>query len=531
MENNSTEKKWWSSLSSWMVKHQGRADYLFIYDTKKGRLNRCFDRDTSLNNVDEPTIHRLYQAAVEGRLGMLRPKDLKPQLLTTDIEKMFSSGKELHVEPENKLDSVKLRRSAMDPAIAERLNAAEELYRTVVYAPKTPNTSKTPSQEKASDGINSNEKETSEHSRAHTEKAVEVFCNAMSKQLDEAFDQEQEQLIHDLAQVVFSLSAEIEDQDEERVKKDRKAKEELVAAQNMFMWADLYNKQEREAYKKRMEQLNLLLEEQLIEERHWWKQMEDVSKDLYDMDMAGASETECSEKIRDYLDGKIPAKQETTPEKTPEKEMTISGNMWGNALRHFCRFAASEVPLSFRHIQVAEHCQRIVEKAKAQGHNLKALGLNSQERMAVQGTIEMGTLVERGMIAQAVLVSGREIPPQQRQKYLQDFLAMKGMEETLIPHVQAHEKEISTGDGPVSALQILMANRGFRADDLRAKAGKTKVMAKLKRLDSKHVARMVKENGEEVASMGRQVMLASCQMVEEPEKKIKNETAAPVRGC
>ena len=75
MKNNSTEMKWWSSLSNWMVKHQGRADYLFIYDTKKGRLNRCFDRDTSLNNVDEPTIHRLYQAAVEGRLGRLRPKD------------------------------------------------------------------------------------------------------------------------------------------------------------------------------------------------------------------------------------------------------------------------------------------------------------------------------------------------------------------------------------------------------------------------------------------------------------------------
>ena len=141
MKNNSTEMKWWSSLSSWMVTHQGRADYLFIYDAKKGQLNRCFDRDTSLSNVDEPTIHRLYQAAVEGRLGMLRPKDLKPQLLTADIEKMFSSGKELCVEPENKLDLAKLQRSAMDPAIAERLNAAEALYRTVVHAPKTPDTS------------------------------------------------------------------------------------------------------------------------------------------------------------------------------------------------------------------------------------------------------------------------------------------------------------------------------------------------------------------------------------------------------
>ena len=326
-----------------------------------------------------------------------------------------------------------------------------------------------------------------------------------------------------------------EEQEEKREEKNRKAKEELLAAQNVFLWAALVDAQED--YKKRIEhwnQMELMAIEWLIDEKNWWPQMEDMSRELYDMDMAGASETECSEKIRDYLDGKIQTKTPKTEEQkeaAPENEVMAPGKMWGNVLRHFCRFAASEVPLSFRHIQVGEHCRRIMEKVKEKGFHLEDLGLDPQEQMAVQGTIEMGKLVERGMIAQAVLVSGRELLPQHRQKYLQDFLAMKGMEEALIPHVQTHEKEINTGDGPVSALQILMANRGFRADDLRAKAGKTKVMAKLNRMDPKRIDQMVRENGEDVASMGRQVMVASCQMVEEPEKKIKNETPAPVRGC
>ena len=98
MKNNGAEMNWWSALSSWLVKYQGRADYLFIYDGKRGQLDRCFERNVSLSSVDEATISRVYQAASEGRLGLLRPKDLKPQLLTADPEKMFSSGKEVYVE-------------------------------------------------------------------------------------------------------------------------------------------------------------------------------------------------------------------------------------------------------------------------------------------------------------------------------------------------------------------------------------------------------------------------------------------------
>ncbi len=165
MKNKKAEQNWWSALSNWLVKYQGRADYLFVYDGKHGKLDRCFDRNVSLHSVDEATVSRLYQAAAEGRLGLLRPKDLKPQLLTTDPAKMFSSGKEVYLAPEKTqqqeqprqpeaseekktertdatLDDWKVDRAAADPAVAERLRAAEEGYRQAVYAampkPATP---------------------------------------------------------------------------------------------------------------------------------------------------------------------------------------------------------------------------------------------------------------------------------------------------------------------------------------------------------------------------------------------------------
>ena len=63
MKKVEVQQKWWSALSSWLEKHQGRADFLFVYDRKQGRLDRCFDRNVALGNVDAETVDKLYQAA------------------------------------------------------------------------------------------------------------------------------------------------------------------------------------------------------------------------------------------------------------------------------------------------------------------------------------------------------------------------------------------------------------------------------------------------------------------------------------
>ena len=73
-----------------------------------------------------------------------------------------------------------------------------------------------------------------------------------------------------------------------------------------------------------------------------------------------------------------------------------------------------------------------------------------------------------------------------------------------------------------------MANPGFRANDLRAKAGRTNIVAHLERMDPHRVARMIRQGSGEIAEMGRRVMVASCQMGASPEPA--REPQAPQKG-
>ena len=408
------ETKWWTALKGWMDSDQGRSDYLFVYDPRQGRLERCFERNTPLEQVDEDTVHMLYQAAEEGRLGLLRPEDLKPQLLTADSE--------------------------------------QELL------------------------------------------AVKVL------------------------------------EEEERRERERKEREELLAAQNLFIWAAASEKRDQEAFAARMEYLEQLELQWEMPDREWKEFITDVARELNSMDLSGASEEECKEKIRSYLDGETPPKHTQQKQEGQEEAeaLPVSKEMWGNTLRHFCRFAASEVPLSMRHVKVAEHCRKIIKQMRQQGYGLEDLGLDAQDQAVLHGTVEMGVLVERGLLAEQVLTSGRELPYREYRECLRNYLAMKGVEETLIPHVENYEKEISIGDGPVSAVQILMGHPGFHANDLRDKAGKTVSMVRLERMSPRQVAGMIQRGDSELGAMGRQVMLASCRMDLEAAPKAPQK-GGPVR--
>ena len=201
-------------------------------------------------------------------------------------------------------------------------------------------------------------------------------------------------------------------------------------------------------------------------------------------------------------------------------------------MRHFCRFAASEVPLSVRHVKVAEHCRKILKQAKEKGIGVDQMGLDAQDQAVLKGTMELGVLVERGLFAQAMQSSGQKLSGAQRRECLRNYLAMKGVEETLIPHVETHREAINSGDGPVSALQILMGHEKFHAKDLQAKAGKTAVFSHLERMDPQQVSRMITHGGAELSAMGRQVMMACCQMdvVPQNEPKPVAEPQAPQAG-
>ena len=272
MKKAEVQQKWWSALSSWLEKHQGRGDFLFVYDRKQGRLDRCFDRNVALGNVDAETIDKLYQAAAEGRLGLLRPNDLKPHRLTTNPEKIVAPEKEsltAEKEPEKAgqepveaeqqemkpkaadaepasepgLDIRKVERAAAEPALADQMRKAEMQYRQVVYAPKK---TEEPAPTNGPVGENSAARQKIKQAAA-MEQAVEMIRNVMPTRPEDNLDLggEQAQLAEVLAEMILSLG-EPEEQDEDERERERLAREELIAAQNLFIWAAVSHKREQE---------------------------------------------------------------------------------------------------------------------------------------------------------------------------------------------------------------------------------------------------------------------------------------------
>ena len=64
MKHQEAQQQWWTALKGWMDSDQGRADYLFVYDPKLGRLERCFEKDAPTEQVDEASIRRRKRAVL-----------------------------------------------------------------------------------------------------------------------------------------------------------------------------------------------------------------------------------------------------------------------------------------------------------------------------------------------------------------------------------------------------------------------------------------------------------------------------------
>ena len=175
------------------------------------------------------------------------------------------------------------------------------------------------------------------------EQAVEMIRNVMPTRPEDNLDLggEQAQLAEVLAEMILSLG-EPEEQDEDERERERLAREELIAAQNLFIWAAVSHKRDQEELRARMEHLERA-EDWMAWEQEWQERLEDMAQELFDMDLGGASEADCNEKIRSYLDGERPARHEPRA----EEEHADSNKMWGNALRHFCRFVKSHMFVVF----------------------------------------------------------------------------------------------------------------------------------------------------------------------------------------
>ena len=125
MNKNGAASQWWTALSGWMADHRVRTDHLFLYDRDRGQLERCLDRNTALDRVDDVTVDRLYRAAGQGRLGLLHPKGLQPLLLTTDPDRLFAPEKATEIR--RKMWDLGLTKWASCVNILGRENAADTI--------------------------------------------------------------------------------------------------------------------------------------------------------------------------------------------------------------------------------------------------------------------------------------------------------------------------------------------------------------------------------------------------------------------
>lgn len=183
------------------------------------------------------------------------------------------------------------------------------------------------------------------------------------------------------------------------------------------------------------------------------------------------------------------------------------GAMLGSALRQFVRYAASEVPLSIKHAEVGRQCRTLIKMAEKARLSWKELGLSSQEYMAVQGTVELGKVVRQGLEAKNELTGEKQLTLQQKVLAMRNYLSMKALEQALAPHVAAHQDMIETGDGPLSAIQLLMGNDGFSARDIHRMVSRSEAMAELLATPSGKLPALMRQEGK-MAVLGRRAMAA-----------------------
>lgn len=204
----------------------------------------------------------------------------------------------------------------------------------------------------------------------------------------------------------------------------------------------------------------------------------------------------------------------STPEEEhgPEMDDGLSrqdrAHMIGCALKNFSRYIAAETPLSAKHVEAARLCTNILKRAAREHFTPAQMGLKSDEWKAIQGSVQLGNIIRRGLEAKLMLADPAHARSPQRDSYLRSYLTMNAVEQVLKSHVQAHGEEIAIGEGPLSSIQILLGTPGFSARDMWTMVGQSEAMARLRSMRPERVAQLVSRENREMDDLGRKAMTA-----------------------
>lgn len=345
----------------------------------------------------------------------------------------------------------------------------------------------------------------------------------------------------DRALNTWKARLEMEELEAEREKKRRKVKLE----ENNFIQSQITHEaqqktirrqeQEKEAEEevKREEEQKQVAPEQKYEEKHQMEEA-DAAISMFGFQDGVFDEQTCHKMIDDLVSGKVPSLPEKKPNSTPELISKESDNdknlesgedssiamaeeipteiravMIGHALKNFARYAASEVPLSEKHVEVSRLCSNILKRATQQNITPAQMGLTLEERTAIQGTIHMGDIVKAGLKGKEVLLDPASKFLPERELHMRNFLTLKALEQALLPHIKGHNADILKGEGPLSFIQVLLGSPGFSAKEMHAMVGKTDAMQTF--LSKKHdkVIELLDHDNREMDELGR-LAITSC---------------------
>lgn len=344
------------------------------------------------------------------------------------------------------------------------------------------------------------------------------------------------------AKAAIAAQAELEEELKKRRRQEQLEQNNFIQSHITHTAKEEKRRREEEMYEEERERqaeeddsaLRQEQEEKRRREAEEEKKADEEADAAIDMlgDINGELDAEaCRKLIDDLCSGKktLKAKKEEKPKATekgegeavaedaPEQgeEMSIvevkeiprdvRAMMIGNTLRNFCRFAASESPLSNKHAEVGRLCASIMRRAAKEGITWDEMGLNPEEWTAVQGTVQLGEIVKKGLEAKAAL-SNPAYSGINRSEHLRNYLVFRGVEQMVAPHAEKYGADIQIGESHYSSAQILLGSPGFSARNLNRMVGESPALYRFETMKLQKVQELVSRGSAELDALGAQAM-------------------------
>lgn len=544
MNLSSPTGEWWEALRSDLGASGEAVGLLFRYDPQNQALYPCFPKSAGFDDIPSRAVEELYETARDRRLVALRPENFAPCLVTADLSAPLC-------EP-----PFELRQQASRLADGMMEQIREYMHRSRTEHGFGQQRLRSAPRGRGDNGLTNELLQSVYAARQAAALANAVLRMPIAQSLrGEADDlMWRAAVLSAQAEAVLSQCLRDEEEEKERQRARERSRE--------YMTAEILAQREVRAAEHDIPRsvptgdvfssLRAALadaeppEEETAPTAQEKARANDIQHRLHRSTMKGGNAA-----ARSVIDSVVSGREAYAPptstascstdaavfespvnaaaEEPQESGVSAEhGIMRGNALRQFAQYAASEVPLSVKHVETGRLCRTFLAMAREEGLTPSDMGLSPTEYAAVLGTIQLGLVVKRGLEASDALLSADGLSPEKKFLALRDYLSMKAVEQTLLPHAAAHREAIAAGETPISPIQILMGNPGFSARDIHRSVAGSGAMAELFSAPPDRLAFLL-HSRTDMAELARRAMTA-CYGAEPTGSKAQEHPPAAVRA-